>query len=227
MYQLHATLSVQRHLQRAPRCRLREGLDPGAELLGRWTRGPATGDHGGGRAARVEPRRDLRGRRAIRKEPQPAWARASAHSREERPGERIVVAKLDRLSRSLVDFASLLADAKRQSYNVVALDLGVDLSTPAGEFLASVMASAAQWERRIIGQRTKDALAVRGAQGVRLRRPREMSSEAVERIRELRATGMTVAAIARQLEAEQLPTPRGGRWESHRVSRALRFAETA
>ena len=75
----------------------------------------------------------------------------------------IVVAKLDRLSRSLVDFAGLLAEAQSKGFNVVALDLGVDLSTPAGEFLASVMASAAQWERRIIGQRTKDALAIRGS----------------------------------------------------------------
>jgi DNA invertase Pin-like site-specific DNA recombinase len=53
---------------------------------------------------------------------------------------------------------------------VVALDLGVDLSTPAGEFLANVMASAAQWERRIIGQRTKDALAEKRAQGIRIGR---------------------------------------------------------
>ena len=36
----------------------------------------------------------------------------------------------------------------------------IDLATAAGEFMANVMASAAQWERRIIGQRTRDALAV-------------------------------------------------------------------
>ena len=89
----------------------------------------------------------------------------------------IVVAKLDRLSRSLKDFADLLERAKRDGFNVVALDLGVDLSTPGGEFLANVMASIAQWERRIIGQRTKDALAVRREQGVRLGRPRAIPEE--------------------------------------------------
>src|SRR4051812_33313444 len=41
----------------------------------------------------------------------------------------IVVAKLDRLSRSLIDFAGLLTEAQRGGWNVVALDLGVDLST--------------------------------------------------------------------------------------------------
>ena len=83
----------------------------------------------------------------------------------------IVVAKLDRLSRSLADFARLMARAQAAGWNLVALDLGIDLASAAGEFMANVMASAAQWERRIIGQRTHDALAVKRASGVRLGRP--------------------------------------------------------
>ena len=47
----------------------------------------------------------------------------------------LVVAKLDRLSRSLLDFAGLLADAQARGWVLVALDLGIDLSTPAGEFM--------------------------------------------------------------------------------------------
>jgi DNA invertase Pin-like site-specific DNA recombinase len=47
------------------------------------------------------------------------------------------------------------------------LDLGVGLSTPAGEMLANVMATFAQYERRLIGVRTKEALAVCKQQGVR------------------------------------------------------------
>jgi DNA invertase Pin-like site-specific DNA recombinase len=43
----------------------------------------------------------------------------------------VVVAKLDRLSRSLVDFAGLLGEAQAGGWNLVALDLGVDLSTPS------------------------------------------------------------------------------------------------
>lgn len=122
----------------------------------------------------------------------------------------IVVAKLDRLSRSLVDFAGLLAEAQAKGFNVVALDLGVDLSTPAGEFLASVMASAAQWERRIIGQRTKDALAVKKAEGVRLGRPPLPADAISRRVRSMRKRGLTLQAIADRLNAEQVPTLRGG-----------------
>jgi integrase len=47
----------------------------------------------------------------------------------------IVVAKLDRLSRSVIHFGHLLEEASKKKFNVVALDLGLDLSTPRGELL--------------------------------------------------------------------------------------------
>ncbi len=122
----------------------------------------------------------------------------------------IVVAKLDRLSRSLVDFASLMARAQASQWNLVALDLGIDLASAAGEFMANVMASAAQWERRIIGQRTKDALAVKRAQGVRLGRPQMVAAELVARIRAAHHAGAGWSALARQLNAEGVPTAHGG-----------------
>jgi DNA invertase Pin-like site-specific DNA recombinase len=125
----------------------------------------------------------------------------------------IVVAKLDRLSRSLVDFASLMARAQAGQWNLVALDLGIDLATPAGEFLSNVMASAAQWERRIIGQRTRDALAVKRAQGVRLGRPQMIGADLVARIRTAHEGGTGWSALARQLNDEGVPTAHGGsRW---------------
>src|SRR4051812_5678544 len=76
--------------------------------------------------------------------------------------------KLDRLSRSVVDFAGLLTDARKRGFNIAALDLGLDLSTPQGERVANVIASVAQWEPRIVGERTREDLAIKRAQGVRL-----------------------------------------------------------
>jgi len=125
----------------------------------------------------------------------------------------IIVAKLDRLSRSLVDFASLMARAQAGRWNLVALDLGIDLTTAAGEFMANVMASAAQWERRIIGQRTRDALAVKRAQGVRLGRPVMLAADVTDRIVTAHRAGAGWSAIARQLNADAVPTAHGGvRW---------------
>ena len=139
--------------------------------------------------------------------------------------EALAVAKLDRLSRSLLDFAALMERARKQGWSLVALDLGVDTSTPSGELMANVLATFAQFERRLIGQRTKDALAIKRAQGITLGRPVETSEEAVRRIRGLRTEGLSLAAIARQLNAESVPTPRGGSWFPSGVKRVLSWTD--
>jgi DNA invertase Pin-like site-specific DNA recombinase len=122
----------------------------------------------------------------------------------------LMVAKLDRLSRSLLDFAGLMERARHQGWALVALDLGVDTSTPAGEMMANVLATFAQFERRMIGQRTKDALAQKKAAGVRLGRPRSLSDDVVRRIVDQRASGFTLQGIADGLNLDGVPTAQGG-----------------
>jgi DNA invertase Pin-like site-specific DNA recombinase len=124
--------------------------------------------------------------------------------------DALMVAKLDRLSRSLLDFAGLMERARRQGWALVALDLGVDTSTPAGEMMANVLATFAQFERRMIGQRTKDALAQKKADGVRLGRPRSLPDDIVRRIVEQRSEGLTLQAIADGLNVDSVPTAQGG-----------------
>lgn len=139
----------------------------------------------------------------------------------------LAVAKLDRLSRSVHDFAGLVARAQRKGWSLVALDLpGMDMTTPVGGLLANIVASVAEWERKTIGQRTKDALAVKRAQGVRLGRPRTMCPQAVQLIGELRAEGRSYRAIAETLNERGIPTAQGGkRWHAETVRMAaLRYA---
>ena len=134
----------------------------------------------------------------------------------------LVVAKLDRLSRSLLDFAALMEQARRQGWALIALDLGVDTTTPAGEMMANVMATFAQFERRLIGQRTKDALAVKRSQGVRLGRPRLLPDSVVARIVTEREEGHSLAAIANALNRDDVATAQGGRgWYSSTVRAVL------
>ena len=135
----------------------------------------------------------------------------------------IVVARLDRLSRSVVQFGHLLEEASKKKFNVVALDLGLDLSTPQGELVANVIASVAQWERKIIGQRTKEALAVKKAQGTRLGRPPTLPTRVVKRMQRERAAGKSLAAIADGLNAAGVPTAQGGRrWYPATIRHTLR-----
>jgi DNA invertase Pin-like site-specific DNA recombinase len=134
----------------------------------------------------------------------------------------LVVAKLDRLSRSLSDFAHLMETAKRQHWAVVALDLQIDTTTPNGKFMASVLAAMAEWERSIISQRTRDALAERKAAGVRLGRERVVDSGVVARIMLDTAEGWQPGAIARRLDMDGVATPAGGRrWYVSTVSRII------
>ena len=109
-----------------------------------------------------------------------------------------MVAKLDRLSRSLLDFASLMEDARREGWALVILDLGVDTTTPSGEMIANVMATFAQFERRLIGQRTKDALAVKKREGVKLGRPVAVDEAVAKRIAPGASSGIVPAEDRRR-----------------------------
>ncbi len=138
----------------------------------------------------------------------------------------LVVAKLDRLSRSTLDFAHLMNRATREHWALVALDLGVDTTTPAGEAMANVMATFAQFERRLISERTRAALAVKRAAGVPLGRPRRMPQAVVERIMAERSAGKTYQAIAHALNGDGVPTAQGGqRWFASTVLAAFKRAQ--
>jgi DNA invertase Pin-like site-specific DNA recombinase len=125
-------------------------------------------------------------------------------------GDALVVAKLDRLSRSMLDFTAVMAKAQKEGWALVALDCAVDTTTPAGEAMAHVLATFAQFERRLIGQRTREALAVKKKQGVQLGRPTSISPQLARRIRSMRSRGLTLQAICDQLNSEGVPTARGG-----------------
>ncbi|MGP0111148.1 MAG: recombinase family protein [Acidimicrobiales bacterium] len=129
----------------------------------------------------------------------------------------LAVAKLDRLSRSVRDFATLVERAKRGGWSLVALDVDVDTSTPTGELMANIYGSVAQWERRIIGQRTSEAMQAMKARGVRLGRPVELAEGVRLRIAAERAAGRSLRAVADDLNAEAIPTARGGRWHASTV----------
>jgi DNA invertase Pin-like site-specific DNA recombinase len=151
----------------------------------------------------------------------PGLAAALEALRQHR-ADTLVVSKLDRLSRSLVDFAGLMARASREQWALVALDLGVDTTTPTGEMVANVMATFAQFERRLIGQRTKEALAEKRRAGVQLGRPTTLPDETAARIATAYRSGQTLRAIADTLTDEGVPTAQAGiRWYPSTVRAVL------
>ena len=132
-------------------------------------------------------------------------------------GGILLVAKMDRLSRSLLQGTQVMERAKARRWALVALDLQVDTTTPAGEMLANVVLSTAQYERRVIGERTKAGLAAARAKGTTkdgrplvLGRPQKLGDDVVRRIVADRAAGRSLPAIARSLVADGVPTAQGG-----------------
>jgi resolvase-like protein/recombinase len=111
----------------------------------------------------------------------------------------------------MLDFTALMARAQREGWAIVALDCAVDTTTPAGEAMANVLATFAQFERRLIAQRTREALARKREAGVKLGRPRELSTSVVRRIRRERQAGRSYRAIAEALNRDRIPTAHGGK----------------
>jgi DNA invertase Pin-like site-specific DNA recombinase len=141
-----------------------------------------------------------------------------------RRAEGLVVAKLDRLSRSVVDFGRVLKLSQRHDWALVILDLDLDTSAPTGKLMANVLISVAEWERDAIAARTVAGLAAKKARGERLGRVRQITPALERRIVRMRQRGMSFQAIATKLTSEQIPTPAGGAkaWSWTTIQRVAR-----
>jgi len=126
---------------------------------------------------------------------------------------RLVASHLSRIGRTAARVLDLDALAAAEGWGLVMCDLQIDTGTAAGRFMLGNMASAAEYERNLVSERTKSALAVKRAQGVRLGRPSSLDWDVVARIVAERDAGSTWQAIADGLGADGVPTARGGvRW---------------
>src|SRR5215472_3421873 len=134
---------------------------------------------------------------------------------------RLVIAKLDRLSRNLAFIAALMDSG----VEFVAVD-----NPHANKLTIHILAAVAQHEREMIADRTKAALRAAKARGVRLGRngaerlAPAYRAEAAERARaiapilaELRCAGLSARQMAAALMARNVPTANGGRWHAASV----------
>ncbi|CTQ58136.1 recombinase family protein [Roseibium album] len=114
-----------------------------------------------------------------------------------KPGDTLVVWDLDRAFRSTVD--AILQEERLRTAGIrfEVFSLRVNTAEPAGEFAYSVMAAAAQYERRMISKRTKEGLEAAVKRGVKLGRKRKLSDKQVRQAREkLQSGGWTRSEVA-------------------------------
>jgi DNA invertase Pin-like site-specific DNA recombinase len=164
------------------------------------------------------------GKRAKRPQLEAAIAACRKHK------AKLVVAKLDRLSRN-VSFLLKLIDA---GVEVLFADLP-ELNGAMGRFMLTTMASVAELEAGLISERTKAALKAAKARGTKLGRhgaevlAPKFKEEARQRAKqlepilgELKGQGLSLAKIAAELNKRKVATPRGGRWDHSSVGNVLR-----
>jgi DNA invertase Pin-like site-specific DNA recombinase len=137
----------------------------------------------------------------------------------------IVVSKLDRLSRSLIDGANLIRRVTDEGWTLVVLDLGMDTSTPMGRAMAHVALVFAELERDRIGERTKEALDVKRRNGwIPGPPPHDHPANVVSRILAEHRAGASLRQIADGLNRDGVRTASGEadtRWHASTVSRVI------
>jgi DNA invertase Pin-like site-specific DNA recombinase len=137
----------------------------------------------------------------------------------------LIVSELRMLNSSLTDLGALMDWFREAGAAFIALDLALDTSTPAGEATAAALGTLGGWDRERITQRTRSGMADLRASASPIGRPAVSDRpDLVERINRMRASGMTLQAIADQLNRERVPTLRGGRtWRPSSVQSALGY----
>jgi DNA invertase Pin-like site-specific DNA recombinase len=115
-----------------------------------------------------------------------------------REGDIFVVAKLDRLARSVADLMAILQALERKRVGVRILNLGMDTGTPTGKLMVTVLGAVAQFEREMMLERQREGIAKAKSAGLyKGRKP--IAGERRQNVLKLAAEGATRTSIARQL----------------------------
>lgn len=149
-----------------------------------------------------------------------------------RKASAIVVVRMDRLARSTQHLCEFILLSRRQKWGIVAMDFGFDTTTANGRLIARILASVAEWESEVNGERVREGMAearaARRAKGeaVRFGFQRQVPDSVVSRIVRARKRGDSFNAIASRLDASKVPTPGGGaNWHASSVRRIYNAAQ--
>lgn len=120
-----------------------------------------------------------------------------------RPGDTVIVTKLDRLARSLKDLLFLVDEIHSSQANLISITDKIDTSSPAGKFFFHVFGAIAEFERDMIRERTKIGLDSARAKGRIGGRPSGLPPEDFAKallVKEKSVAGMPMTQIAKMLK---------------------------
>ena len=116
-----------------------------------------------------------------------------------RPGDTLVVWRLDRLARSLRNLLALVETLTDRGVHLRSLTESIDTGTASGRMVLSVFGALAEFERSLIVERTQAGMAAARARGVKVGRPAVVTADQLAQARTLVAAGHSVAAVAKTL----------------------------
>ena len=133
----------------------------------------------------------------------PAWGQLAENIEKGQVGA-VAVWRLDRLGRTASGLTTLFDELQKKKVNLVSLKDGLDLSTPAGRLMANVLASVAQFETEVRGERVKAGQKAAKAKGKRWggSKPgvrKKVTAAKADAIRNLFLAGTSISAIAKSL----------------------------
>jgi putative DNA-invertase from lambdoid prophage Rac len=115
-----------------------------------------------------------------------------------RDGETLVVSKLDRLGRDAQDVGATIKALAARRIEVIVLQLGkLDLTSPAGKLMLTMLAAVAEMERDLLVERTQSGLMRAKAEGKTLGRPTKTNGDQRAEIVNMRKTGVSISALSR------------------------------
>jgi DNA invertase Pin-like site-specific DNA recombinase len=150
--------------------------------------------------------------------------------------QAVIVAKLDRLTRSVKDLCTLLDRFERRSVALISVAESLDTGSAAGRLVLNIMTAVSQWEREAIGERTRDALSHKRNRGERVGNipfgsrlagdgehlePDPAEQAMLAEIQRLRQEGTAMRKIAASLNEGAYRTRRGTPWRLESVARVL------
>lgn len=148
--------------------------------------------------------------------------------------DAVLVYKLDRLTRSLVDLGVLLEDFHLRKIGLLSVQEKLDTETAVGRFTVGIIGLLAQWSREDTGERTQRGLMQAQAAGKRVGRPpfgylvmdgalvkHDEQQRVIRAMRRLHGRGESFASIARRMNARNIPADEGGPWYPATVRRVL------
>lgn len=139
----------------------------------------------------------------------------------------LVVTDVQSVTDSMSDLGALLEWFREADATLIALDLALDTATAEGHQTASTLIAVAGWESERRTARARSGLARVDTRDRPSAQTPEDRARLIERITAMRQAGMTMQAIADQLNNEGVPTTRGGPWRAASVSSALRSTLTS